>query len=137
MDSDFADACCAMPVVPQGTESMGSPLVARTGAEEGARRLLRDFDRQEDEEIKQLCTKKSHCYLVTESVEWTQLDPEVERLYLDDPMRDYDLFFTRERREKDLSGINGEWLAKKLKSIAARNRLAETRMIRRFTTQLS
>ena len=133
--------------------SSSSPLLPVGGATVAARRLFDDLSSQElAEEAGVTAVQKSPggSYKTGDARgmdgwgtrsgpdgRWTELDAEAERRYLADPMQGYTRQFDKEGEARDLDEINGAWLDARLRSVAARAKLAESRMIRRLRTQLS
>jgi hypothetical protein len=70
-------------------------------------------------------------------IDWIELDAAAERAHLADPLRGYVAQFDAGREEAGFAEVNGAWLGGRLRSIAARAKLAESRMIRRLTKRLS
>ncbi len=141
------------PAVPPATPPSGeerapaSPLWGGGGADRAARRLFEDLARQEACEVAAAAAREGEggSQKGTEGkngsyscgARWTELDAAAERAHLADPLPGYAAQFSVEREEADFADVNGAWLESRLRSVAARAKLAESRMIRQLTKQLS
>ena len=66
----------------------------------------------------------------------TALDARAERRFVEEPLRDFEPFFTREQEESEMAEINAS-VERGVRGAVSRTGLAEKRMIRRLTVKLS
>ena len=139
----------ASPRADEVTRAASSPLW-RGSAGGTAECFFRDLARQESDEAQEAdaAAREVHAGGANGSCDggeqpqaaksqWIELDPAAERQYLDDPLRSYTQQFCVDQENHDFADVNGPWLDRKMRSIAARAKLAESRMIRQLTKQLS